>query len=251
MQHRHQLFAGLALIVLCSVGCRERSGFKLRPARKGTVQAIGQTMSVHAPKIATAIEFDGELDEPVWRDCAARTGAFRRQDRSSAVPHSEARFLWREGQLLVALYASDIDLETRHADGEGLWQDEDAFQVELTAAKRSYTLRVSPNKRLVDATCPEGLSACDSAQLDFAWQSGAKFGVDLDGTLNQPRDFDEEWVVELAIPFASLGLSGTAGDRIGIAIHRCDVPAKSADACGSWGTSPAATLLLDRPCITD
>ena len=34
---------------------------------------------------------------------------------------------------------------------------------------------------------------------------------------------DEEWVVEMEIPLAALGLQGKAGERAEVRIRRCDV----------------------------
>jgi hypothetical protein len=149
---------------------------------------------------------------------------------------------------LIALYASDLDIETKHVDGEGAWNDEDAFQLDLRVKDRSYFMRVTPSGKLVDAACGATNGYCDSKHLDFAWQSHTQLGVDLDGTLNQPGDFDEEWVVELAIPLESLGLMGRLGERIDIAISRCDVPGKDTKPCSAWGKAPAAAIVLDAAC---
>ena len=63
-----------------------------------------------------------------------------------------------------------------------------------------------------------------------------------------PDDDDEEWAVELAIPFDALGVSGRPGDRIGFAIHRCDTPHHGGRVCASWGEGATGTkgvLILD------
>ena len=50
--------------------------------------------------------------------------------------------------------------------------------------------------------------------------------VDLDGTLDQPGDEDEEWVVELGLPEQLVGTRITA--------RRCDRPKRGGERCGSW-----------------
>jgi hypothetical protein len=40
--------------------------------------------------------------------------------------------------------------------------------------------------------------------MDLSWSSHARHAVHVDGTLNDSRDVDRGWTVELAIPFASL-----------------------------------------------
>jgi len=71
--------------------------------------------------------------------------------------------------------------------------------------------------------------------FDFTWNSGAHLSTERDGTLNKPDDNDEEWVIELAIPFDALGLKGEKGERIGFSVHRCDTPHSGVRSCGSWG----------------
>jgi hypothetical protein len=57
----------------------------------------------------------------------------------------------------------------------------------------------------------------------------------MDGTLNSPSNMDEEWVIEMAIPFESLGLQGKPGESIGFSASRCDTPKNAARVCASWG----------------
>ena len=40
--------------------------------------------------------------------------------------------------------------------------------------------------------------------MDLSWSSHARHAVHVDGTLNDARDVDRGWTVELAIPFSSL-----------------------------------------------
>jgi hypothetical protein len=60
--------------------------------------------------------------------------------------------------------------------------------------------------------------------------------VDRDGTLDDPSDEDEEWVVEAAIPLAALGVTGAPGTRIQIEVSRCDTPRHTTvRRCGAFG----------------
>jgi hypothetical protein len=95
---------------------------------------------------------------------------------------------------------------------------------------------------VADSLCAGAHGACDRG-----WQSHAVVAVDRDGSLNQTGDNDEEWVVEMAIPFEAIGLGGArAGTRIPFAIRRCDVGRDGPHACGGWGTgSPRGELILD------
>src|SRR5258708_1955311 len=71
--------------------------------------------------------------------------------------------------------------------------------------------------------------------IDASWRSGAHVSRELDGTADDGRDTDEEWSVEMAVPFASLGMRGQPGERAGFAVERCDAPARGERVCGQWG----------------
>jgi len=61
---------------------------------------------------------------------------------------------------------------------------------------------------------------------------------ELDGTINDPRNMDEEWVIEMALPFESLGLKGESGETIGLSVVRCDTPKGSPRVCAGWASPP-------------
>jgi hypothetical protein len=148
----------------------------------------------------TAIVLDGELAEPAWNARAAR-GVFLGPDGKLARPYSEIRLLADADTLYVALYAADEDIEAS-----------DAFELQLGA------LAVS-------------------VHADGAVVPQLRAAIDRDGTLDQPKDDDEEWVVELAVPRAQLG-----DGPLAITAKRCDTPKDGVPRCGQW----ARTLALPR-----
>lgn len=115
-------------------------------------------------------------------------GVFRREG-SIARPWSEIRVLHDAAHVYIALYAADEDIRAS-----------DHF--ELRVAGRSYMLPAA------------GAPA-------FA-------ALDVDGTLDQPSDDDEEWIVELALPRAGLP------DPLPIEASRCDTPKDGKTYCAAW-----------------
>jgi hypothetical protein len=164
---------------------------------------------LRVPKLAAPIALDGETDDPGWRQ-VARTGTFLTEAGEPARPYSDARFVWGDGKLWVLLYAADEDIRST-----------DSFHLDIA----SHSFDVSPLGKVT---------------LD-----GALSAHDLDGTLDDPKDDDEEWVLELAIPLAALGVEPKSGARLPIAIHRCDTPKGSAKTCAQWGEQRPAVLVLD------
>jgi hypothetical protein len=140
------------------------------------------------PPAASVIVCDGELDEPAWKR-AERTGAFIDDAGQKAAPYSDARFVVSGDMLYVALYAADEDIRSS-----------DAFAVDI--GDRHF--RFHPGDR------------------------GPDVGVDMDGTLDNPDDEDEEWVVEARIPLAAL-----PHGNVPVKVARCDKIKDGRERCGS------------------
>ncbi len=201
-----------------------------RPARH--VEASAALEVVKVPSAKGPFKLEGELDEPEWA-LSGRTGPFTRGGASGAAdevrPFSDARFLWGDGQLYLGLYAADDDLRSAVTKHDGpVWLD-DTFSIAITEDRPgapTFLVDVSVGGVVTDAKVMAG------AAPDATWESGLKLGVDRDGTLNDAHDEDEEWVVEAALPLASMGIAPKAGTRFRLEIRRCDTPRGSKRSCG-------------------
>ena len=146
------------------------------------------------PHTTGPIKIDGEWDEPDWSKTAMR-GQFLGDDGQLARPTSEIRLLADGSDLFVGLYAADDDIKSS-----------DAFDVALGDVKLHVTATGALEPPL----------------------PGARVAVDRDGTLDDPSNFDEEWLIELAIPRALVR------STFGVAASRCDVPKHGTKRCGTW-----------------
>ena len=105
----------------------------------------------------------------------------------------------------------------------------DHFTVQIRRAADPavlYRLEIAPNRTLYDARITDD-------HADAHWASHLVLGADLDGTFNNPKDEDEEWLIESALPLASL--QAKPGDELLIGIERCDTPKDGVHSCGAWG----------------
>jgi hypothetical protein len=190
---------------------------------------------LRVPHLTGAITLDGDTDDPGWLrpPGPARTGAFSFASGEPARPYSEARIVWGGDYLYFALYASDEDIQS-HADAPDAPLDtEDAFRVAFFQSDAEYAIEVSPKAVLTDSI------RRGDGDWDFTWSSGARASREIDGTINDPKNFDEEWAIELAIPFESLGMRGEPGETLGLSLRRCDTPKEAARVCASWGEGPS------------
>jgi len=89
----------------------------------------------------------------------------------------------------------------------------------------------------------EDIRSTDSFHVEVGRRSidaAAATAEDVDGTLDDPRDDDEEWIVELAVP-----VEAKAGDRVRFSAHRCDTPKDGVRSCAQFGESEPIDLVLE------
>jgi hypothetical protein len=212
------------------------------PGLRSVTRDAGPPVELVVPRARSPIVLDGHITDDAWLHQAVRTRPFVEEDgRTQARPYSEARFLWGDGQLYIGLYASDEDIRATHerADDQ-VWRD-DSFRLAFEDTEREYLFDVSALGVLADGV--RGKRAATTT-FDYAWSSGARITHELEGSPNQPDNNDEEWVIEMAIPLASLGLKGVAGERIGLWLSRCDTPKGQPRACSDWGRSNGRGMLV-------
>jgi hypothetical protein len=152
------------------------------------------------PRAPASIALDGDLDDPGWVAWPgpARTGPFVDASGAPARPHAEARLLWGDGVLYLLLYAADED---------------------VTRADRFRLAFERGGVRYVTAIAADGVVR-DEAPA--GWESEIHASREIDGTLDDPRDVDEEWSLEVAVPLTAIGLRGLRAERFGFPIARCD-----------------------------
>lgn len=206
----------------------------------------GGATLLHVPHAHGDIALDGDMDDPGWLGGCARTAAFVTDDGRMATPYSDARLVWDDNYLYVALYAADIDIRAANTVPDTIASGDDSFHLLFETEAAEYSFDISAGGLLRDAIRRKSASG-GIGHFDARWNSGAHVSVESDGTVNRPGDYDEEWVVEMAIPLAALDLAGEAGERIGFFAGRCDTLPNGEKSCGSWGRAEKrGVLLLDR-----
>ena len=149
------------------------------------------------------VEIDGVLAESAW-DRAVKAGPFVRSlDGRPASAATEARLLWDDDQLYVAFLAEDTDVSSTFVNDDEKLYTSNVVEIFLNPSgdgSRYDEIEVAPTNALFDASFTGG----PRQGMDLSWSSHARHAVHVDGTLNDSRDVDRGWTVELAIPFGSL-----------------------------------------------
>ena len=236
--------AAVAGVALIGAGFGIRAYVKLpQPSRIIFLPNQGELV---VPHVTGAITLDGDLDDTGWLGAVAQTGAFEDKEGSTARPFSEARLTWGDDVLYMSLYAADEDISANVTANDGpVWRD-DSFHFVFDDGNDERIFDVSVGAVIADGTRISATSTDGGARLpaDFAWSSGAHISREIDGTLNNAKDDDEEWALEIAIPLESIGLKGEPGERVRFAIHRCDSPKNHQRTCASWGERQPMVLVL-------
>ncbi len=217
--------------------------------REGADLSGGEpTRNLVVPYRSGALDIDGAFEDPAWQEPTGRTGAFRGENGEAVHPHSEARFIWDEENLYLLLYAADENIQSNlTASDDPVWLD-DSFHLELTNGEDEYSFDISAAGILADGKRGAGRPPKHAARpFDLTWKSTARIARDVDGTINDPGDDDEEWVLEAAIPLRKLGLRGREGEHLAFTVQRCDTPKATGRVCGAWpGEHSRGMLVLGR-----
>jgi hypothetical protein len=209
-----------------------------------SVAARAGTAPLTVPRAAHPVVLSSEFDVNVWGS-AVNTHTLLDAAGQGAVPVSEARFLWGNGQLYFHFYAGDLDLEVREKKRDGAVYKDDAVTLAFFGPdQQTRMVSVSPTGVLADGVCPRDAQTLADARCDMRWDARSKVSFDYDGTLNKLGDFDEEWNVELAIPLKSLGVSALPGTHLSFALRRCEMAFDGQRACGIWGGVDAPAELI-------
>jgi hypothetical protein len=231
---RREKWIALALVIAVVVAGGAVLMSAVRARARSAELSREPVVEVRVPHRKGELTVDGEFEDEAWRTHAG-TGAFVGEDGAPLHPHSEARFTWDEESLYVLLYAADENIQAKRLNTDDrVWED-DSFHLLFNDGTTEYALDVSARGVVADGRRRVGaVNADGSRPFDYVWASRARISSDVDGTYDDPSDDDEEWVLEMAIPLDSLGVSGDPNDRLAFMLRRCDTPKNSPRVCGTF-----------------
>jgi HAMP domain-containing protein len=234
---RTAVLYGIALLAIGGVTYERHVSSSRRAARAAETLSASVARGdpiLRVPHATGAITLDGDTDDPGWLrpPGPARTGDYVFKNGKPARPYSETRIVWSGDYLYLALYASDEDIQSHTEQPDEPNGLDDVFRIVFSDSNAEYAIEVSPRAVITDSIRRDG------GDWDLGWSSGAHASREIDGTINDPKNTDEEWAIELAVPFESLGMRGEPGENIGMSLSRCDTPKRGTRVCAGWGDGP-------------
>lgn len=177
------------------------SDLKLLPAPKRS----------QVPKLDGPITIDGELNEPVWTR-AARLTPFLKNDSGQPERENTELLIWYDDEALyLGWICKDIDIQATFTNRDSKFWEEEVAECFITAKDLGhyFELQWNPLGGVFDAIITNQLDSKGiSTNFDGDWSYTAKnmkSAVKLRGTANSSADRDDQWQVEVRLPFADLG----------------------------------------------
>jgi hypothetical protein len=150
---------------------------------------------------------DGRIDKPHW-DAADWTDDFVDIEgdlRPRPRLRTRARMLWDDHALYVAAQLEEPHVWATLTTRDSVIFHDNDFEVFLNPTRdrlNYYELEVNALNTVWDLALPRPYR--DGGQADNAWDiAGLRTAVRIRGTLNDPRDTDDGWDVEIAMPWAA------------------------------------------------
>ena len=184
------------------------------------IAATAPLAQVPEPKVAFApfeyvcrrtagpIKVDGRLDEASWvnADWTEVFGDIEGPSRPGPRFRTRAQMLWDDTFLYIGAYLEEPHLWATLTERDSIIFQDNDFEVFIDPdgdTHAYYELEMNALNTVWDLLLIKPYR--DGGPAVHSWDiQGIRTGVSLMGTLNDPRDRDKAWTVEIALPFAVL-----------------------------------------------
>ena len=177
-----------------------------------------QTPVWDIPRATAPVTIDGKSDDTIW-PVAWRSPPLE-DARGHRTPHAELRLAGDDECLYALVYAADEELRTRPRsdDPRGVGDE-----IRLTVG--NTRIQLGPGRH----EAPEGV----------------RVAMNMDGSVDEAGDMDEEWITEIAIPWKHLGATAQT-DGVPVRMSRVDAPKGERERALAWPKDRPARVRLQR-----
>jgi hypothetical protein len=164
--------------------------------------------TVQVPMLEGHIQIDGRLTEGMWSRAARLTPFVQYDTQAPARVRTDVRVWYDSAALYLGWVCDDPDIQaTFKARDSKFWEEEVVeFFVAPGPLESYYELQWNPLSGAFDALIKNQLDQEGrSVKFDGDWSytaSGMTWAVEVDGSVQDSKDRDVRWTVEVRIPFA-------------------------------------------------
>lgn len=172
----------------------------------------GPPLTYTAPRLAVPPVLDGRLDEAFWADVpwTEDFGDIRGDTLPAPRFRTRAKIAWDADYLYVAAEMEEPHVWAAMTEHDQIIWHEKNFEVfvDPDGDERLYfEYEINALGTVFDLVLVQTYIAGGPALHEWDWK-GDRFGIHVDGTLNDPSDIDRGWSVELALPWGPMRPGG-------------------------------------------
>lgn len=207
--------AVIAALAMCIAGCQASSAIDndappvhdsyQRPEPALSVAPLYSPRKYSAPFVQIAPVIDGAAGDAAWQLAPWSENFTDIEGPVRTIPSQRTRFkmTWDAKCLYILGELAETDLwATLKTHDEIVFHDND-FEVFIDPdgdTREYYEIEVNAIGTIFDLYLPQPYRA--GTKADHSWTAqGMRLAIGLDGTLNDSRDRDEGWRVEMALPW--------------------------------------------------
>ena len=190
---------------------------RTKPAKKfddGTGRLVAGIIKTDAPTLLKkklsvyaiamdSVKMDGKLKESFWGNASVGTPFWRSRGDKVAPVQTKVMAVMDKYNLYIAFQVEDSDIHAiQTKDDAPLYDTDDVVEIFIDAngdGKNYYEMQVSAAGIKFDSSFTSRRKGRNDA-----WDSKIKYAVSLNGTMNNSKDSDKGWSVEIAIPWESI-----------------------------------------------
>ena len=213
--HRFDAWWPLAWAVAVIAGCEappevpcgtQCADLYTRPDPAPTMAVLFAPRTYSAPWVTSGITLDGRLDEGSWKAAPWTADFLDIEGPARPAPwhRTRVKMMWDRSNLYVAAELEERDLwaTLTHHD-EIVYRDND-FEIFVDPdgdTREYYEIEVNAIGTIFDLYLPVPYRAGAKANHDWTAR-GMRVAIHCDGTINDSRDIDRAWQLEIAIPWS-------------------------------------------------
>lgn len=156
------------------------------------------------------ITIDGKLDEPAWQHAVPITHFVDISGEDFPKPryNTTAKMLWDDNYLYVAAQLDDPHVWADLTERDAVVYYNNDFEVFIDPdgdAQNYFEIEVNALANVFDLSITRPYRSPHGTFVQFQWNCpGLQVATQVQGTLNDARDTDKGWTVEMAIPRKAL-----------------------------------------------
>lgn len=156
----------------------------------------------------SGINIDGKMDETSWQKAVWSDYFQDIEGGSKPKPLYQTRFkmLWDDQNLYILAELEEPQIWAYYANRDQIVFHENDYEIFIDPNRDTHNyfeFELNAQNTLFDLFMPKPYRNGGRAKIEWNCK-GLKSAVSVDGTLNNPKDIDKKWKVEIAIPFKSL-----------------------------------------------